>query len=47
MSHGPAATIVDEVRVPFPRPRDQAALRTDPTFHELVARLVAQLTASG
>jgi nitrate/nitrite transport system ATP-binding protein len=45
MSHGPAARIVDEVAVPFPRPREQAVLRTDPEFHALVARLLAQLTA--
>ena len=45
MSHGPAARIVDEVAVPFPRPREQVALRTDTEFHALVARLLAQLTA--
>ena len=45
MSHGPAATIIDRVDVPFARPRDQAALRRDPAFHDMVAGLVAQLTA--
>ena len=43
MSDGPAATITDRVDVPFRRPRDQAALRTDPEFHALETRLVSQL----
>ncbi len=35
MSAGPAARIIGEWRVPLPRPRDIAEVKTEPAFHDL------------
>jgi nitrate ABC transporter ATP-binding subunit len=43
MTSGPAATIGEIVDIPFPRPRDRAALFEDPKFYELRERLIGFL----
>ena len=43
MTSGPAATIGEIVDVPFPRPRDRAALLEDPAFYALRERIIAFL----
>ncbi|MGA9870726.1 MAG: ABC transporter ATP-binding protein [Rhodococcus sp. (in: high G+C Gram-positive bacteria)] len=46
MSHGPEATIQDDVPVGFARPRSQDELNKDPRFYDLRASLLASLTAT-
>ncbi|MGC4032362.1 MAG: ABC transporter ATP-binding protein [Tepidisphaeraceae bacterium] len=43
MTSGPAATIGEIVDIPFPRPRNRAALLEDPQFYEIRERLIAFL----
>lgn len=45
MSHGPAATITQDIPVPFARPRNQSDLNRDQTFYELRGTLLDSLTA--
>lgn len=45
MSHGPAATVSEDIPVTFPRPRDQAELNRDQAFYELRSTLLTSLTA--
>jgi hypothetical protein len=33
MTDGPEATVGDVLRVPFPRPRNRAAVLADPQYH--------------
>ena len=35
MSAGPSARIIGDWRVPLPRPRDIAEIKSDPAFHQL------------
>ncbi|NLU82517.1 ABC transporter ATP-binding protein [Rhodococcus sp. HNM0569] len=45
LSHGPAATVTQDIAVPFARPRSQDELNKDPRFYDLRAALLASLTA--
>jgi nitrate/nitrite transport system ATP-binding protein len=46
MSHGPAATVMRDVAVDFPRPRSQEDLNRDPRYYELRSSLLNSLTGS-
>ena len=43
MANPPAPSIVDDIPVPIPRPRDRAAMIDDPAYHDVYERLVAVL----
>lgn len=46
MSHGPEATVKEDIPVNFARPRSQDELNKDPRFYDLRSSLLASLTAT-
>jgi nitrate ABC transporter ATP-binding subunit len=44
MSGPPGPSVLDDIRVPLPRPRDRAAMIDDPAYHQVYDRLVGLLT---
>jgi nitrate ABC transporter ATP-binding subunit len=45
MSGPPGPSVLDDIHVPMPRPRDRATMIDDPGYHEVYDRLVGLLSA--
>ena len=43
MSNPPGPSVIDDIPVPLPRPRDRATMIDDPAYHEVYERLVSVL----